>query len=260
MRKYWNFGRKNSRRAWHVIPAQGVNEFIHIGCRLERNEGQERGRREETSGFIKSSRIGWRVRERERERDVRVRGVRCFNIEGPGRAEPSTHAPGPVSLTYRSRRNPLYTQLLVVTGNAHTNEASDALQCTRRRTYASQRDLRVPCPRENCPPGHRSSTVSQAYAPEQRWQWHGRIRACSTRFRTFEFPTKRSANSAQALPKRTVVIQKSNSCTASNEIRSQTWLKNRYDVPLFGITDEERTRCFNYFVQCLRTWTSEGCE
>ena len=30
LRKYCNFGTKNSRRAWHIIPAQEVNE-IHNG-------------------------------------------------------------------------------------------------------------------------------------------------------------------------------------------------------------------------------------
>ncbi|KAI4496665.1 hypothetical protein M0804_000475 [Polistes exclamans] len=43
----------------------------------------------------------------------------------------STHAPGPVSLTYRSRRNPLYSQLLFVIGNAHGRAITDAL-CNAR--------------------------------------------------------------------------------------------------------------------------------
>jgi len=64
--------------------------------------------------FIKSSRISPRV-------CALSLGI-GFNI---GRTRSSgglsTHAPGPVSLTYRSRRNPLYSQLLLVIGNAARN-------------------------------------------------------------------------------------------------------------------------------------------
>lgn len=100
-----------------------------------------RGREGVHGGFIKSSRISPGGR-------VGIGSGDGFNIEGPGRTGPSTHTPGPVSLTYRSRRNPLYSQLLGLTGSSHTNEASDAIRCTRA-ALISERDLRASASTQN---------------------------------------------------------------------------------------------------------------
>ena len=69
--------------------------------------------RRERSHSVKSPRISRRVRGEGF--GLIKSGLR--GKSGAPRVDPTDHAPGPVTLTYGSRRNPLYSQLLVVIGN-----------------------------------------------------------------------------------------------------------------------------------------------
>ena len=71
LRKYYNFGAKSSRRAWHVIPAQKVNPIASYGTlNIEKRRFKERERE----------------REREREKKMKLKRSMVDNrVPGDGR-------------------------------------------------------------------------------------------------------------------------------------------------------------------------------